>query len=154
MARGLKMHWREKRFLLIVALCMCPCALTGCVESTFTLASESTLPKSITLPTGLRRSDVSVTLNLYTPLVGPDAKFVLTDRKGKKLAEVKGKTKELIPSTYYRISTEKGITEIIKLKPYREHENMEQNGVPVALFYVIDDPAVEKGLLRGMTPSH
>jgi len=91
-------------------------------------------------------------LNLYTPLVGPDAKFVLTDRRGEKLAEVKGNTKELTQSTYYRISTEKGITEIIKLKPYREHENMEQNGIPIALFYVIDDPAVEKELLRGMTP--
>jgi hypothetical protein len=153
MASGLKMHWREKRFLLIVALCVCSCELTGCVESSFTLASESNLPRSITLPTGLTRSDVSVTLNLYTPLFGPDAKFVLTDRKGKTLAEVKGRTKELNQSTYYRISTEKGTTELIKLKPYRDHENMEQNGIPVAQFYVIDDPAVEKELLSGMTPS-
>ena len=86
-------------------------------------------------------------MNLYAPLRGPDARFVLTDRKGKKLAEVKGKTKELSPSMYYRIVTEKGITEIIKLKPYREHENMEQNGRAVALFYVIDDLAVSKELL-------
>ena len=114
-----------------------------------TLASESKLPRSITLPPGLTRTDVSVTLNLYAPLRGPDAKFVLTDRKGEKLAEVKGNAKELTPSKYYRIVTEKGITEIIKLKPYREHENMEQNGRAVALFYVIDDPAVRKELLGG-----
>ena len=53
---------------------------------------------------------------------------------------MKGKTKKpLAPSGYDRIVTENGVTEIIKLKPYREHENMEQNGIPVALFYVIDD---------------
>jgi hypothetical protein len=60
---------------------------------------------------------------------------------------VKGKTKKLTSSKYYGLVTEKGITEIMKLKPYREHENMEQNGIPVARFYVIDDPAVRKQLL-------
>jgi hypothetical protein len=144
-----KIFLRTKTYLITVALCICSCAITGCVESTFTLASESKLPRSMTLPPGLTRTDVSVTLNLYAPLRGPDAKFVLTDGEGKKLAEVKGKTKELAPSSYYQIVTEKGITEIIKLKPYREHENMEQNGRAVALFYVIDDPAVRKELLAG-----
>jgi hypothetical protein len=95
-----------------------------------------------------------VTLNFYdAPLGGADATFSLTDATGKKLAEVKGRTKELTPSMYYRISTEKGITEIIKLKPYQEHENMEQNGIPVARFYVIDDPAVVKEVLSGKTPN-
>ena len=137
-----------RTYFISVALCICSCALTGCVESTFNLASESKLPNSMTLPPGLTRTDVSITLNLYAPpLGGPDAKFVLTDRKGKKLAEVKGKTKELTPSIYYRIVTEKGTTEIVKLRPYTEHENMEQNGRAVALFYVIDDPAVVKELL-------
>jgi uncharacterized protein YxjI len=78
-------------------------------------------------------------LNLYAPLFGPDAKFELTDSKGKTLAEVKGKTKEVTPSIY-RIVTEEGTVEVIKLKPYREHENMEQDGIPVARFYVIDGP--------------
>ena len=130
---------RIDRCLLIVALSICSCAITGCVESTFTLASESKLPRSMTLPPGLTRTDVSATLNLYAPLRGPDAKLVLTDRRGKRLAEVKGKTEKLTPSMYYHIVTEKGITEIVKLKPYREHENMEQNGRAVALFYVVDD---------------
>ncbi|MGB6192343.1 MAG: hypothetical protein WBF42_07745 [Terracidiphilus sp.] len=102
----------------------------------------------MSLPPGLTRTDVSVTLNLYAPpLRGSDAKFVLTDRKGKKLVEVKGKTKEPTPSIYSSIVTEKGITEIVKLRPYKENENMEQGGRAVALFYVVDDPAVLKGLL-------
>lgn len=135
-----------KPHLITVALCILSCALTGCVESTFTLAKESKLPRSIVLPPGIARTDVSVTLNFYAPLLGPDAAFVLTDREGEKLAEVKGESKELT-SSIYRIVTQKGITEIIKLKPYRQNDNMEQNGRAVALFYVIDDPAVIKRLL-------
>ena len=139
-----------QQYLLSAAVCICSGALTGCLESSFTLAAESKLPRSMTLPPGLTRTDVSVTLNLYAPpMRGPDAKFVLIDRKGQKLAEVKGKMKELTPSTYC-INTENGVTEIVKLKPYREHENMEQNGGAVALFYVIDDPAVVKEPLDGL----
>jgi hypothetical protein len=40
--------------------------------------------------------------------------------------------------------TEKGETEIIKLMPCTEHECWKQNGRVVALFSVIDDPAVVK----------
>ena len=134
-----KIFSRAGTYLIVVALCIFSCAMTGCVESTFTLASESRLPRFVTLPPGLTRTDVSVTLNLYAPLKGPDAKFVLADRKGKKLAEVKGRTTRLTSPTYYRIVTQNGATEIIKLRPYRQHENMEQNGRVVALFYVIDD---------------
>ncbi len=117
--------------------------MSGCIESTFTLASESKLPRSITLPPGLTRTDISVALNLYAPLLrGPDAKFVLTDKSGKKLAEVRGKMETTTSSEYYRIVTENGIAEIVELKPYRAHENMEQNGRAVALFYVKDDSGV------------
>jgi hypothetical protein len=145
----LKIFLPTDRYLLVVALCISSCLLTGCVESSFNLASESRLPKCITLPPGLTRADVSVTLNFYAPLQGPDAKFILTNRKGEKLAEVNGKTKDSPPSKYYRIVTEKGITEVIELKPYRVHENMEQNGRAVALFYVVDDPAARKEALDG-----
>lgn len=134
-----------ERFALVFAACICACAITGCVESSFTLANGSRLPKSITLPPGVSRTEVSVTLNLYSPLLGgSDAKLVVKDRAGKTLAEVKGKTKEINRFMYYQIVTEKGITDTIKLKPYMEHENMEQNGRAVALFSVIDDPAVVK----------
>jgi hypothetical protein len=147
LAAILKIFPLTGKYLAIGAVCVSSFAIRGCVESTFTLASESKLPRSMTLPPGLTRADVSVILNLYAPMRGPDAKFVLTDRKGKELAEVKGKMKELTPSKYYLIVTEKGITEIITLKPYKEDENMEQNGIPVARFNVIDDPAIRKELL-------
>ena len=136
-----------ERYALILAVCFCSCALAGCVESNFTLASESKLPKSTILPPGLTRKDVSVTLALYAPLRGPDAKFVIRDRKGKKLAEVKGKTQGPATSKYLPIVSDEGDTEIIELQPYREHANMEQNGRAVALFYVIDDPAIANELL-------
>jgi len=67
----------------------------------------------------------------------------LRDRKGKKLAAVKGNVKELTPSKYYHIVTEKGITEIITLERGIEHESRE------LFFYVIDDPEVRKDLLDG-----
>jgi hypothetical protein len=130
------------RFLAIVTLCISSCALTGCIESNFQLASEGRLPKWMALPPGLTRKDVSVTLNLYTPLRGPDAKFILKDRKGKHLAEVKAKWNggSVVVN---------GITETITLVPYRAHENMEQNGRAVALFYVTDDAAAWKEIWAG-----
>lgn len=89
------------------------------------MANESRLPSCLTLPPGLTRKDVSVTLNLYLPLRrGPDAKFILRDKKGKKLAEVTGNNATLLRS--------------IELVPYREHADMEQNGRAAALFYVTD----------------
>jgi len=134
--------------LLIVALCISSCALSGCLESTFNLANESRLPKCITLPPGLTRADVSVTLNYYTKPLGNDAKFILKDKKGKKLARVNGKVKNLYPLELknsppgfdrgypgYEIVEVNGITEII------EHRKMEP------IFYVTDDPAVRKELL-------
>jgi hypothetical protein len=87
-------------------------------------------------------------LNLYaTP--GPDAKFILKDRQGKKLAEVKGKLKPSHPSSYTGTVSVNGLTEMIALKPYSEHENMKQNGIPVALFYVIDDSCARNEVLEG-----
>jgi len=110
------------RHILILAICVSSGAITGCVESSFTLANESRLPSCIALPPGLTRKDVSVTLNLYAPLRGPDAKLILKDKRGKKLAEVRGNNATLLRG--------------IELVPYREHANMEQNGRAVALFYV------------------
>jgi hypothetical protein len=74
---------RTKQFLPIFAICVSACAMTGCVESSFQLAKESKLPGSMTLPPGLTRADVSVTLNFSALPGGPDAKFILKDRNGK-----------------------------------------------------------------------
>jgi hypothetical protein len=151
---------RTVKYLLIVALCISSCAITGCIESSFNLASESRLPKWITLPPGFSRTDVSVTLDFYSLPLGPDAIFILKDRNGKKLAKLNGKEKNHYPlflnscpdrfdpgCPSYEVVVVNGITEIIRLRPYVAHENMEQNGRIVALFYVTDDPAVRKELL-------
>jgi hypothetical protein len=154
----LKMFLHAKRWALIAAVCISACAISGCIESTFNLASESRLPQGVTIPPGLTRTDVSVTLD-YIGI--SQAKFTLRDKNGKKLATVTGKTKgnpvrlNTTPqgpdprSRSYQLVIINGVTEIIEDRPYREHENMVQNGRIVALFYVIDDPAVRKELLAG-----
>jgi len=104
-------------------------------------------------------------LDYYSLPLVPDAIFTLKDKNGKQLSKVKGKVRDSSPlylkscpdrrldsdCPSYEVITAKGITEIIRNRPYREHENMEQNGEIVALFYVIDDPAVKKELLESDT---
>jgi hypothetical protein len=105
---------------------------------------------------------VSVTLDFHT--LPPDAKFILKDRNGKKLAMINGNVKNRYPLYLkscpqrfdhgcpgYEVVVVNGITEIIRPRPYAAHENMEQNGRIVALFYVIDDPAVRNELLESVT---
>jgi hypothetical protein len=137
----------HKCLLFFVALTIVGSA-TGCEwfpESTFTLASESRLPKWITLPPGLTRADVSLTLSYYNKLWGNDVGFILQDAKGQIRTKIEGKVKgplELkhpppgFPPGYpgYELITVNGITEII------EHRKMEP------IFYVTDDPAVWKEL--------
>jgi hypothetical protein len=108
---------------------------------------------------------VLVTLDFHT--LPPDAIFILKDSDGKKLAKINGNVKNHYPlylqscpqrlnsgCSGYEVVVVNGITEIIQPKPYREHENMEQNGRIVALFYVIDDPAVRQELLADCTGRH
>ena len=116
-------------------------------ESTFELASESRLPKWITLPPGLTRADVSITMSYYIMPWGSSATFTVQDTKGQTLKKVDGKVKGLeplelnhpppgFPPGYpaYEIITVKGITDII------EHRKMEP------IFYITDDPVVWKEL--------
>lgn len=141
-------NYMTPKWLLIIALFVSSCAITGCLESSFNLAGDSRLPRWITLPPGLTRTEVTVTLNYYTKPGGNDAKFILKDRKGKKLAEVRGQVKNSEPlrlknpppgfdSGYptYEVIVAHGITEIV------EHRRMEP------IFYVTDDPAVREQLL-------
>jgi hypothetical protein len=77
-----------------------------------------------------------VTLELSTPIHGNDnARFILRDLKGRVLSKVRGTTGSG-GSLYHLVHTEKGTNEIIELVPYMPHQNMEQNGRAVALFYV------------------
>jgi hypothetical protein len=141
---------RIDKFLLLFVLLTIAGSEIGCEwfpESTFELASESRLPKWITLPTGLTRADVSITMNYYVKPWGRSATFILKDKKGQVLTKVHGKQKGLeplqlkhpppgFPPGYpsYELITVNGITDII------EHRKMEPT------FYITDDPAVWKEL--------
>lgn len=136
---------------ILAAACL---SLLGCdslPESSFELARESRLPKWFTLPSGLSRSDVTVTMSYYVKASGRIATFTLLDAKKQKLAEVNGTQKGLEPIKLknprpgftqgyplYEAVTANGITEII------EHRKMEP------IFYITDDPAVltELGVSR------
>jgi hypothetical protein len=139
----------DKFLLLFVALTISGSG-TGCEwfpEATFELASESRLPKWVSLPPGLTRADVSLTMSYYIMPWGRSAIFILQDKKGKTRTRVYGKMKGLEPLElkhpppgfpprypFYEVITVSGITDII------EHRKMEP------IFYVTDDPAVWKEL--------
>jgi hypothetical protein len=139
---------RIKKLLLLGVLLAIACSTyTGCdflAESTFSLASDSRLPKWVTLPPGLTRASVSLTLSYYSMPWGVSARFMLQDKK-QTIEKESGKMRckrpfqlrsplEQSPSDYptYEPITVNGITEII------EHRKMEP------IFYVTDDTAVWK----------
>jgi len=141
---------RTNKFLLLfVALTILGSAI-ACEwfpESTFELANESKLPKWITLPPGLTRADVSITMSYYSMPWSRSAIFTLKDAKGLIRTKVHGKMRGLGPNELkhpppgfgpgypaYEVITVSGITEII------EHRKMEP------IFYITDDPAVWKEL--------
>src|SRR5438874_65778 len=99
---------------MVIAICVFCSAITGCVESSFNLARQSRLPKCLALPPGLAREDISVKLNFYAPLRGPDAKFILTYRNGRKLAQASGRSTLL---RGFEVVAVNGTTEIVELNP-------------------------------------
>lgn len=121
-------------------------ALIGCgffVEASFSLASESRLPKWFKLLPGQTRADVTVTMDYYLDSSGRTATFALRDSSGLVTSKVTGKLKGLeplqrstkltgYPEGYpsYEIITVGETSEII------EHRQVEP------IFYVTDDPAV------------
>jgi hypothetical protein len=138
--------------LWIAVLCaISGSAMSGCryfPESTFELASESRLPKWFTLPPGLTRGDVSITMNYYVKPWGRSATFILQNDRNGTLTKVDANQKGLEPLHLknpppgfspgypsYEVVTANGVTDII------EHRKMEP------IFYVTDDPAVWNELL-------
>jgi len=92
----LRRHPIEKINLLLAAiLCSGCCLLSGCLESSFQLSDESRLPVWIKLPPTVKRQDVSLTLNYYSNPFGPNAKFILRNRRGDILEEVSGNDKPI-----------------------------------------------------------
>jgi hypothetical protein len=143
----------DKYLLLFVALTISCSAIVGCEyfpEATFELASDSRLPKWITLPPGLTRTDVSITMSYYITPWGRSATFILQDTKGKIRTKVYGKMLGLepfylkhppqgFPPGYpaYEVITVNGITDIVEFRK------------PEPIFYITDDPAVWKELRVG-----
>jgi hypothetical protein len=140
----------DRYLLFMVALAISGSVMVGCEwfpEATFELASESRLPKWITLPPGVTRADVSLTMSYYVMPWGRRSTFILQDRGGKIRTKVYGKMRGLgpdylkhppsgFPPGYpsYTVITVNGITDVI------EHRK------PEPIFYVTDDPGVWKEL--------
>jgi hypothetical protein len=140
----------DRCLLLLVALTISGSAIVGCEyfpESTFELASESRLPKWITLPPGHTRADISLTMSYYINPLGRNVKFILRDAKTEKPIKLYGEEKDGgpfklehppqgFPPGYpaYEVITVNGVIDII------EHRKMEP------IFYATDDPAVWKEL--------
>jgi hypothetical protein len=127
---------------IVLALSM---LLAGChifsLEASFDLAPSSRLPTWFTIPPGLSRSDVAVTMDYYSSPY--KATFTLRNaRTGWRITKVDGTPKGFEPLTLdhahrppyqyplYEIITVGRQTEVI------EHRKMEP------LFYVTDDPGV------------
>ena len=120
-------------------------AIIGCQyfpESTFELANESRLPRWITLPPGLTRADVSITMSYYIKPWGRTAKFTMQGKEvtGKlkcnepfQLRKPTGESASNYPA--YELATVNGISEVI------EHRKME----PV--FYISDDAEVRQAIV-------
>jgi hypothetical protein len=78
--------------LLVVILLLASCnPIRGCVESQFTLAQDSRLPKWFSVPAGYSRNDVTVELTYYVPpFPVDDAVMELLGPNGKILAKITG----------------------------------------------------------------
>jgi hypothetical protein len=122
-------------------------AATGCQyfpESSFELANESRLPRFMSLPQGLTRAEVSITMSYYVKPWGRTATFTMQGRKvtGKLKCSEPFRLKKAMEESasddpYYELVTVNGISEVI------EHRKME----PV--FYISDDPEVQKAIQAG-----
>ena len=120
----------------------------------FDLAPVSRIPRWFTIPRGLSRADVTVTMYTYISSLGRSSTFWLLDKNGNTLAKVEavtegrefhvfGNAKKNAEGGYdhpsemypiYEIETANGITEVLEFK------RME----PV--FYVTDDATVKSKL--------
>jgi hypothetical protein len=112
----------------------------GFVESELELSPESRLPKWFSLPDGVSRGDVTLTLKSYTD---GTRKFTLKKRNGDFLNEVLCKyqlhsetanTPKEKWDTVYTVSTANGIAEIIGHKQ------------PSPVFYISDDPKLRSDI--------
>jgi hypothetical protein len=137
-----------KRFVAKIFLLAALINIAACSESNFDLSAESRLPKWFSVPNGVSRDQLKVTIDYYVYPSGREAVLKLYDKKGFfRLKKVKGSMHGLEPMELknhpagfqphypsYEIITVDGVTDIV------EHRGRE----PV--FYMCDDPAVWKEL--------
>jgi hypothetical protein len=126
------------RCLLLVVSLGIATSVVGCAfipESMFELAKESRLPKWISLPPGLTRNDVSLEMDYYSVLWGPDTYFILKDARGKRLAKVVGKMKCSTPIQLYPVYRTIAVNDVTEIIEHKEKGS---------IFYVTDDPAAQK----------
>jgi hypothetical protein len=112
-------------------------------QSTFELAPSSRLPRWIHLPAGLRRDQVTVTLDYYISALGRTATFSLYDPKGQRLRKVSGSLRGEHPLTLKKSSSDYPFYEVITIDDLTdvvEHRAAEPT------FYVTDDPVARQEL--------
>ena len=140
------------KFLFLGLFLVAGCSPTrGCVESSFELAPESRLPIWFTLPPGMKRSDVGVTMDYW---IGPGRRTASLKLRKKSffgsivaldsiVVDAVGSEPQTIPPhgpanripyPSYEVLTGRGLVEIV------EHKKMEP------IFYVNEDPEVRKQL--------
>lgn len=152
MPSSLSLHGTRKYLLFgglffggtLLALGLLLKAWNSLPESSFTLASDSRLPRWIKLPPESSRTSVSVTMNYYL-VPSTYVSFIMKDAKDHVVHKADGK--QICASAFHMINhpqgplfssstyvpiTVDGMTEII------EHRKMEPT------FYVTDDPKVWK----------
>jgi hypothetical protein len=135
-------------YLLIALAAMLSLTYVGCrtfPESTFQLDAASRLPRWLSLPSGVARGDVSVTMSYLSYPWGSRAGYLMKDNAMHALQRTEGSTgcgqfslrdpfRDGTPLGYpsYTAVTVGGVTEIM------EHKKMEP------LFSITDDPVVWK----------
>lgn len=140
----LRRHPIEKINLLLAAiLCSGCCLLSGCLESSFQLSDESRLPVWIKLPPTVKRQDVSLTLNYYSNPFGPNAKFILRNRRGDILEEVSGNDKP-IGSTLSELKYPSYVLVVVNGVPEIVEHRMKG-----PIFYISDDPGMKSKIPLG-----
>ena len=79
----------KTRVLLLILASAIACSPTrGCIEASFTLSPESPVPVWFTLPAGMTRQDVTITMDSWLGPVSRTKTFTLLDKTGKRLDRV------------------------------------------------------------------
>jgi hypothetical protein len=126
---------------LFLMLCFCSCnPKYGFIESEFKLSAESRLPKWVDIPSGYKRSELTMTITFYTHPFLKKVKMIVYGPapEHKVLIEIVGDQRfhpltEEKPRDYYPryiIISVKGVEEVF------------ENREPGPVLYVTDDPKV------------